>query len=293
MSITNADNLIGPAIAGVVILYEPVEETLKNITSYIDKINLLYIIDNSNETYPFVTKFIENRPEKTTYIFNNGNLGVAAALNIAINKALEDGYSYLLTMDQDSYFEEGSLEILINSLADSDSAGIVSPFHKNRFFTNPPKLKGPEEVSDVMTSGNIINLSVIEKIGKFREDYFIDYVDIEFCLRLRKNGYKIIRVNNSLLVHNEADVSKKKIFGATVYPQNHSAVRWYYKIRNYLYLKKEYYSYFNEYFDKEKRNVRNNIIKILFFEEEKIKKINMMLKGYRHFHKKITGKFPF
>ena len=42
-----------------------------------------------------------------------------------------------------------------------------------------------------------------------------------------------------------------------------------------------------------KKNVRNSIIKILFFEKEKIKKINMILKGYRHFHKKITGKFPF
>ena len=290
MSITKADNLIKHAITGVVILYEPVEGTLKNIASYIDKINLLYIIDNSNETYPFVTKFIENRPEKTTYIFNNGNLGVAAALNIAINKALEDGYSYLLTMDQDSYFEEGSLEILINSLADLNSAGIVSPFHKNRFFTNPPKIKGPEEVSDVMTSGNIVNLSAIKKIGNFKEDYFIDYVDIEFCLRLRKNNFKIIRINNSFLVHNEANVTHKKIFGFTVYPQNHSAARWYYKIRNYLYLEKEYYSYFNEYFGKEKRNVRNSIIKVLLFEKEKTKKINMMLKGYRHFHKKITGK---
>lgn len=276
-------------IAGVLVLYNPESGVISNIKSYLNQIGFLYIVDNSEKTNDgILNQFSGNK--KIEYIFNNGNLGIAAALNIGIEKAIDSGYLFLLTMDQDSYFEENALENLINSITDPEIVGIFSPFHKNKFFTNPPKVNGLEEVSDVMTSGNILNLSVVKKNGKFKDEYFIDYVDIEYCLRLRKNGFKILRVNNSILVHNEADISRKKIFCFTVYPQNHSARRWYYKIRNYLYLKKEYYNLFKEYFYTEKRNVRNGIIKVLLFEKEKIKKTAMIIKGYIHFHKHITGK---
>jgi rhamnosyltransferase len=278
-------------IAGVVVLYNPDSIVEKNIRSYLNQLVHLYIVDNSEQPDKTLSKIFSDT-QKAEYIFNNRNLGMASALNIAVDRALKDGYSFLLTMDQDSYFEEGSLEILIENLSDANYVGIFSPFHKNKFFTNPPKLKGREEVSDIMTSGNVLNLSAVEKAGKFKEDYFIDYVDIEYCLRLRKYGYKIIRVNDSILVHNEANLSKRKIFGLTFYPQNHSAFRWYYKVRNFLYLKKEYYNSFSDYLEVEKKNIRNNIIKVLLFEKDKFKKLYMILKGYIHFHKHLTGKMP-
>lgn len=278
-------------IAGVVVLYNPNKNVQEYINSYLNQLANLYVVDNSEKPNENLKKiFSENK--KVDYIFNNNNLGIAYALNIAVEEAIKAGYSFLLTMDQDSYFENESLNNLISRINDKNLVGIYSPFHKNRFFTNPPQTEALEEVSDVMTSGNILNLSIVQKVGKFKADYFIDYVDIEYCLRLRKNGYKIVRVNNSFLIHNEANLSKKKFLGITVYPQNHSAARWYYKIRNYFYLKKEYCNIFKEYFVVEKKIVRNNIIKVLLFEKDKINKINMILKGYIHFQKHITGKLP-
>ena len=279
-------------IAGIVVLYNPDLVVESNVDSYIHHINFLYIIDNSeNINHELIDRI--SKYQKIEYIHNNANLGIAAALNIGVEKAIKSGYWFLLTMDQDSRFESGGLEILIQNITNPDITGIFSPFHKNRFSTKLPEKNGAEEVSDVMTSGNILNLSAVQKVGSFREDYFIDYVDIEYCLRLRRNGFNIIRINNSFLIHNEANLAQRKIFGFTVYPQNHSAVRWYYKIRNYLYLKQQYYLFFKEYFDKERKNIRNSIIKVLLFEDEKIKKLNMMFKGKIHFHKQIKGKYPF
>ena len=117
-------------------------------------------------------------------------------------------------------------------------------------------------------------------------------MDIEFCLRLRKNRFKIIRVNNSFLKHNEANIIKKRILWKTVYPHNHSIERWYYKIRNYFYLKEEYSGIYWEYFEKEKRNIRNSIIKIFLFEKSKSKKLKMILTGFIHYRKGIKGKLP-
>ena len=286
--VKNSDFFENQLIAGVVVLYNPDEKVVENVFSYLDQIAYLYVVDNSESKNQCLQTLIDNN--KVEYIFNHSNLGVAAALNIAVDKAVTSGFPFLLTMDQDSYFEKGQLERLISYINGSESFGIISPFHKNKFFTKPPKSEGLEEVSDVMTSGNILNLSAVKKIGRFREDYFIDYVDIEYCLRLRKNGYKIFRVNSSFLTHNEANLSRIKILGNTVYPPNHSALRWYYKVRNYLYLKKEYRQTFNNYFKIENRNIFANMVKVILFEKDKINKIGMMLKGYRDFRKNITGK---
>lgn len=278
-------------IACIVILYNPGDSVIKNVLSYLNSIQYNIVIDNSDKPIDSVSQhFVEQL--NVDYIFNNENIGVAAALNLGIEKAVNAGYKYLLTMDQDSIFEGDSLEKLISEISNDINVGIYSPIHRNRFLTNPRQQDTIEEVSDVMTSGNMINLSVADKIGKFKEEYFIDYVDIEFCLRLRKNGYKILRINNSILNHNEANLSSRRFFCKAVYPPNHTAVRWYYKIRNYHYLKQEYSKYFPEYFITEKKNVRNNILKVLIYEKNKTDKVKMMIKGYMDYRKNITGRMP-
>jgi len=278
-------------IAGVVILYHPGKDLTGNINSYLYFIDHLFVIDNSENRNLSMLDTVINS-EKVSYHFNDSNLGIASALNLGIERALSAGYSYILTMDQDSSFEDDSLEKLISVISNDISIGIYSPIHKNKFLTNPPQSNTREEVSDVMTSGNILNLSVVNKIGKFADEYFIDYVDIEYCLRLRKNGYKILRINNSILNHNEANLSRRVFFGKTVYPPNHSALRWYYKIRNFHYLMQEYSNDFPEYFIVEKKNMTNNILKVLIFEKNKIDKVKMMIKGYMDYRKKITGRMP-
>ncbi|MFH1194498.1 MAG: glycosyltransferase family 2 protein [bacterium] len=276
-------------IAGVVVIYNPDERVLLNIESYISYLRALYIIDNSDNQNNFIIDYFP-KEGKVHYIHNFSNIGIASALNIAIKKAVDGNFQFLLTMDHDSVFEENSLNGLIEKISGDHLVGIYSPFHKNKYFTKPPTSREPEEVTDVMTSGNLLNLDAVKKIGLFREDYFIDYVDIEFCLRLRKNGYKILRVNDSFLKHNEGNIEEKLFFGKNIYLFNHNPLRWYYKIRNYFYLKREYMNLFPEYFLTENKNIRNNIIKVIFFEKQKLIKIRMMIKGYLHYKSNIFGK---
>ena len=220
-------------IAGAVILYNPEAKAYDNIKSYIDYLDKLFVIDNSEYQNNSMIERLK-KEYKVSYYYNSQNVGIAGGLNIALKEAIKNKYQFILTMDQDSCFEEDYLGILLNEVEPEKNIGIYSPFHKNKFFTKKPKSSEPEEVSDVMTSGNILNLRAVQEIGFFKEDYFIDYVDIEYCFRLRKNGYKIFRINNSFLTHNEANLTKKNFFGLTVYPPVHVSLRWYYKIRNYF-----------------------------------------------------------
>ena len=46
----------------------------------------------------------------------------------------------------------------------------------------------------LMSSGMMIDLSKIKDIGFFKEEFFIDEVDLEFCYRAIKKGYKVKRL---------------------------------------------------------------------------------------------------
>ena len=94
-------------LAGVVVWYNPSDKDVKNIESYIDELDKLYIFDNSEK------KDNKNKvptSKKIEYISQHENLGIATALNITANKALGEGYLYLLTMDQDSKFKKDDLK---------------------------------------------------------------------------------------------------------------------------------------------------------------------------------------
>ena len=126
---------------------------------------------------------------KIEYVYNKKNLGIAKALNLACEKAISDGFKWILTMDQDSYFDSKNIEeyLKIFSQIKNDNIGIISPNHVLK--NDITKLEKDEifiDTDHVMTSGNLLNLSVWEKVGKFDENLFIDEVDSEMCYRMKK-----------------------------------------------------------------------------------------------------------
>lgn len=275
-------------VCGVTVLHNPQKNVIHNINSYLEQIDYLYIIDNSERFSDFVKSYYE-ASKKVEYISNNSNLGIAAALNIGAHKALELGFQYLLTMDQDSSAPQYLVESLIKAALFDADVGIVSPKHSNRYGThnNIPVLK---DVVRVMTSGNLLSLNAYKVSGNFNEDYFIDFVDIEYCLRLYSAGFRVIQLNNLILEHNEANISEKKLFNKKYYPTNNPPLRWYYKSRNLLYLRKQYRKIFPGQCSEELNIFIRNVVKILLFEDKKILKIKMILVGILDYLKKKKGR---
>ena len=275
---------------GVVVLYNPSKDINKNIDSYINHLDKLYIFDNSEKDNSDLFK----NSKKVEYIFNNKNLGLAIVLNMAAKKAYGKKYKWLLTMDQDSIFEEDNLDKL-NKYAhtiDYEKTGIVSPFHKTKERQVAPK-EEIEEVEDVMTSGNLVNLSIWNKVGGWNEDYFIDNVDTEYCFKLNSKGYKVVQYNKAILEHNLGDIKVKKVFNKTFYCSNHNYIRQYYMMRNMYYMNDEYKEYFPENLKHLKRAALGRFKNILFFEKDKYRKIRNMRRGYKDYKKGIKGEYPY
>ncbi len=276
-------------LAAVVVLYNPSDSDLKNIETYLSSVDKLYIIDNTEG------KSNKNRlmkSEKIEYITKNKNLGIAKALNLVAKKAKADGYSWLLTNDQDTKFPPKVIDSMLKEISSRDISkiAIVTPWHKTKLVDKKPKTKY-DDPHDVMTSGNIVNLDILEKLGGFNEDFFIDCVDIEYCIRLHKNGYKILRINSLEIDHELGDLFYRKVRGILFLCTNHPPIRRYYMMRNAHYLLDMYRDYDPNYCVSLAAAQKHNMVGVALFEKHKIKKIRMYLKGYSDYKKGVKGKY--
>src|SRR5690606_36905073 len=85
------------------------------------------------------------------------------------------------------------------------------------------------DVDHLISSGCLISLDAIEKIGTFEESLFIDYVDTEWCWRARRKGFRLLGVGSAHMKHNLGDDE----FIAFGQPRTlHAPFRLYYQMRN-------------------------------------------------------------
>jgi rhamnosyltransferase len=276
-------------VAGVVVLFNPPQDLINNIVSYINQIEQLYVVDNSEKSDDQINALLKSYA-KIKKVDNNENIGMAAALNLAANKAVENGFDLLLTMDQDSRISEGFVNEMLKEFENDDLIGILSPHIVHTENPMRSELAGLVEVATAITSGSIIRLTAHQKIGGFLDNLFIDYVDNEYCLRMRTYGYKIFKHNSIYLYHELGDVTLRKFFFMKIYPTNHSPLRWYYRTRNRFYLYSTYKNKFPDYIKFDKGVFIKEILKIIIYEKEKTKKIKMIIKGYLDFKHNQFGK---
>lgn len=268
-------------IIAIIITYnigEKIEESYKSIIDQVDKI--IFVDNGSNDITINTLKRITLKDEKVISIYNNENLGIAKALNIGVKKAFEYDIDFIMTLDHDSILECDMIEKMMEtykSLNHKSDIGIISPaiydVNKKDYLIKKNN-DNFEYIIEPIQSGSIIKKSLIKEIGLFNEDLIIYYVDTEFCYRAKEAGYRFLQCNNTKLYHEEGKKSIHKLLGKRVYYQNYSEFALYYRARNYIYMMKNYYSYFSS-----KDRILKDAIKIILFDKHRYKSIKSHLKG--------------
>lgn len=92
-------------LAGCVILYNPDCDVPANVSSYINYVDHLFVVDNQNGAI-IAERIFELAPNKVEIITNPENEGIAHPLNIVLSLS-KRSFDWLLTMDQDSRFFQG------------------------------------------------------------------------------------------------------------------------------------------------------------------------------------------
>jgi rhamnosyltransferase len=275
-------------ICAIIITFNPEFSFSKNISSIFNKVDHVVVIDN--KSCDLKKLFIEDVTSKfnnINTIYNEKNMGIAFALNVGVKYAISLNYEWVVTLDQDSFFEEGALQQMINFAnlkGIENNLGIVAPSYLFENSNQRNSLKkiisnrlNYTEPSVVITSGNLVNLKIFQHIGMFKEDYFIDYVDFEFCLRIRSRNYKIYQLNEVFLNHCLGTPSKRNFLGFTLNYSIHSPKRIFFKYRNRMATYKIYFHKFPLWCILDALEIPKEILKIILFDASRFKSIYAIL----------------
>jgi rhamnosyltransferase len=230
--------------ASVIVLYKPNLIDLKQIVHKHEKnFNSIILVNNS----PKIS--LKNFQSKnTSIIYNNSNIGLASALNIGILEAKKQGAEMVALFDQDTelplHFTKDMLNY-INHYQGDKPVAVYSPIFYNYIINKIGKhinfklfrlIRATVSENDdyahphyVITSGSILPIEVLDDIGLMREELFIDFVDIEWCLRARRHNYEIVAINKVRIDHHLGDYAVK--FMGERYPI-HSPLRMYFQLNS-------------------------------------------------------------
>lgn len=261
-------------LATVVVTYHPNQPTtIKNILSYIQHTEFL-IIWNNCEFNQNEWKELTDNNNQILVCGTGENLGLGAAYNKAIVLAEEYDCTHLMTMDQDSLFEDfAKYKKQVEIFNDLEVGIFTCPIN------NDINDAGYREAT-VCQSGSIYTLKMLQEIGGFKENFFIGMVDAEMSLRAIEKGYKIYQFTGCNLIQHVGSGRIVHFFGKSIAVSDYSPLRHYYDSRNRILMWHE----FPNDFDKKHKMLHlwsrlKLIMKIAFFEDNKWSKIKAIIIG--------------
>lgn len=287
-------------VAAIIVSYNPDNNLLDSVNLLINQVEKIIIVDNGSDDKKKkdinLIKDIDN--QKITIVFNEENLGIATALNIGVKQALNDGYDWILTMDQDSKASSNMIEKMLevyNNIDKNKRDNILSIFpnfvdERVQSIEENSNMSSYEYVDADITSGNLLKAEVFDKVGFFDDSLFIDLVDTDFCMRLNEKNIKMIKVRDAILYHSLGESQSVKSGLLKFNTSNHSALRRYYMTRNRFYTWEKYKDLNSFTLNRDKNLFKKEFVKIILGEKDKVNKIRMVFKGYKDYKKGIRGK---
>lgn len=287
----------------VIVTYNIGEDFLKCFNSIVDQVDKVIIVDNgSDEETISVLKSLEGG-EKTEVIYNSENLGIASALNSGVKRAEELKAKWVLTMDNDSISTTNMVEAMINTYEalDYEKKNKVVSLTTVHIETGYTEISENDKESDLndksykqidvcITSGNLVKTEVFKEVNYFEEKLFIDSVDFDFCFKLKNLNYELIQINGAKLLHRCGNADEKDLLLLKTGYTNHNYIRRYYMTRNRFYLWNKYKGIESQFIKVDKRAFYTEILKVILFEQDKKRKLKMIIKGIRDYKKDVYGK---
>ena len=229
-------------IYSIIVCYDPDVSNLGLICQ-----KLLYnnssvlVVDNTENS--FISGYVDF--PGCTVIALGENTGIAHAQNIGIKHAIKSGADVIVFFDQDSKIENDFLPFLLAPLKageprvvapvffDNDKGYEFPSFRLNRYGLPVKIYRGnkstPYDVDVITSSGTAATAVTFEIAGLMDEDFFIDLVETEWCLRCRNKNIPIQVVPAAVMKHSIGETSIN--FGL-MRCFIHSPTRYYYQIRN-------------------------------------------------------------
>lgn len=243
-------------IAAVVVTYNPDIEVLRRqLAVLISQVELIVYVDNGSQNSPEIAEclssVVSSNEVQVVLIENNENKGLGFAQNRGIEAALAKDATQILLLDDDSEIEDGFVNNLLaakNELRNKGMrVGAIGPTYYNRRTDEQypiTKYIGPfidrrlpkdesVEATFLIASGCLIDSNVIAEVGFMNEDFFIDYIDVEWSFRAISKGYKLYATPKAQMNHVIGE-KRVSVLGRKI--SLHSPLRKYYLFRNSVFM---------------------------------------------------------
>ncbi len=222
-----------PLISLITVNYNGLDLTVELLNS-IRKLNLsnleIFVVDNASHENP--QTFLTLHYPEVHFIRSEQNLGFAGGNNLAVKQAQGE---YLFFINNDTEITEGCLERLISIFDNHPKVGMVSPMicYFNEFKSTELDLiqytgmtqvspwtarnttigekeldKGqfpkPQKTAYGHGAAMMIRREVIEKVGIMFEGFFLYYEELDWCERIRREGFEIWVEPRTKIYHKES-----------------------------------------------------------------------------------------
>lgn len=147
----------------------------------------IYIFDNSPDVKETRMFCYDSLKESAKYITCGKNIGLGYGISALCAQAYYDSFKAMLFFDQDTIFNNSTLDYIENYYI--SNTNIINNYSAIVFNSkNKPSL---EDAVFIISSGSLFVLDNVKKMNWHNENYFVDCVDYEFCLRSSNHGFKI------------------------------------------------------------------------------------------------------
>ena len=259
-------------LASVTVIYNTkVDELSVNLASYADNVDLLLLWDNSPNPVD-LSEIVARWPQRVL-VQEGKNVGLGEAYNRAADIARQHGCTHLMTMDQDTIFEDfAEFRRWTENQADNILHCKVNDYRNTDNET--------ETMTVWCQSATVFPFAMLDKIGLFRADYFIGMIDAEIGLRAASHGYEVLQYNGTNARHNVAPPLTYNFLGHSFYHYNYPPFRHYYESRNRILIAKEYPADFERNYIPQFILGRIRLIfKVTVSEKNKFKKAAAIISG--------------
>jgi rhamnosyltransferase len=286
-----------PRVGAVVVLYNPEANVLENLQILVAQVDALVIVDNgsSEEFRAALAPMLNARVE---LIRHAENLGIATGFNNGVRRLIELGCDFSFTFDQDSRVPEGFASGMVTSMHEAEQrfgpVGVFLPgWHDAKLGVASSALVNHDllEVHSGISSGSLYRTSIFSRVGFFADEYFIDGVDIEFCLRCRQNQFKVVQNKTWAVSHNLGQQLEINLLGVRFPIYVHSVFRKYYIARNRILNYKKYAFREQKWFWNDFLIALRELFHVLAYENAKSERLKNIFLGSRDGIMNKIGKF--
>ena len=200
-------------------------ECLESLASLDHPSDDLLVVDNGS-TDGSVKAIRESFPQ-VTLVENGENLGFAAGNNVGLWHVLEAGADYALLLNNDTEVDPLLLHHLAQVSENDPSIGVAGPLI---YYHHAPEViwsaggaidwrrgstrmlglnernveqfgREPREVDFVSGCAMLVCRAALEQAGLLDERFYLYYEEVEWCVRIRRAGFKIIHVPQARIWH--------------------------------------------------------------------------------------------